>query len=163
MTAVNAAIKSTVDRVKHQEPMWNDIGFELLKSVEANFDAEGRPAWEDWDPAYGEMKEAGDKILTASGQLRRSMTHDPDSSGVTIGSDLEYAAIHQFGGKTKPHEIRARHAQALHFFMGQTEAFAKVVQHPGSVIPARPFLKFTDDDWADVAHIIEQHLMEDWD
>jgi phage gpG-like protein len=57
-----------------------------------------------------------------------------------IGSNLIYAAIHQWGGKTKAHEIRARHAKALRF----NGRFFKSVKHPGSEIPARPFLGVPD-------------------
>lgn len=35
-----------------------------------------------------------------------------------IGSNVEYAAIHEFGGQTKPHIIRAKNAKALVFSRG---------------------------------------------
>jgi hypothetical protein len=39
---------------------------------------------------------------------------------------------HFVRGGTRPHIIRARYAKALHFFMGDTEVFAKEVHHPGT-------------------------------
>jgi phage gpG-like protein len=52
-----------------------------------------------------------------------------------------YAAIHEFGGRVPPHLIVARRARAL-AWVGGTGAvrFAKSVNHPGSTIPARPYM-----------------------
>ncbi len=59
-----------------------------------------------------------------------------------IGSQgVPYARIHEFGGTTKPHEIRPRVREALAFKIGGKQVFAKVVHHPGSRIPARPYLR----------------------
>lgn len=67
-----------------------------------------------------------------------------DEGNVTIGTNLEYAAIHEFGGKTRPHDIRPVNAQALRFELkSKTAIFRKVVHHPGSKIPARSFLHST--------------------
>ena len=63
-----------------------------------------------------------------------------------MGSDRPYAYIHQFGGRTAPHRITAKHAKALRFGGGGAAAhFAKWVDHPGSRIPARPFFPFDAD------------------
>jgi len=81
-------------------------------------------------------------ILNYGGQLKRSLIWEayPDGS-VIYGSNMEYARIHQEGGKTKAHEIVPRHAKALHFNGG----FAAKVNHPGSVIPARPYMGVPKD------------------
>jgi phage gpG-like protein len=72
---------------------------------------------------------------------------DGTLSGQIGPQGIPYAAIHEFGGTTKPHEIRARNAKALAWAkIGPAEKgksfmnFAKVVHHPGSKIPARPYL-----------------------
>ncbi len=68
---------------------------------------------------------------------------------VGVLSSMPYAAIHEFGGKTKPHLILPRFAKALRFatalsmkgkHKATAYAFATEVHHPGSVIPARPYL-----------------------
>jgi phage virion morphogenesis protein len=100
------------------------------------------------DPATGvkwkERKDKGNEnpLLVRRGALRRSITFNafPDGS-VVIGSNLVYAAIHQFGGKTKAHEINARNAKALKFL----GIYRKRVHHPGSDIPARPYLGVPKD------------------
>jgi hypothetical protein len=55
---------------------------------------------------------------------------------VTVGSDLEYAAMVNDG--TKPHVIRPKNAKVLRFNVGGQVVFARVVNHPGT--RARPFL-----------------------
>ncbi len=91
------------------------------------------------DPRGPLAKRPGSKtpILTDRGTLKRSVTFEAFGDGsVIIGSNLIYAATHQYGVTTKPHTIKARHAKALHF----NGIFRKSVKHPGSEIVARPFL-----------------------
>lgn len=59
-----------------------------------------------------------------------------------IGSEgVPYAAIHEYGGTTRPHDIFPRSPnKALRFMFGGKETFARIVHHPGSKIPARPYL-----------------------
>lgn len=59
----------------------------------------------------------------------------------SIGPEgVPYAAIHEFGGKTNPHKIEPRTGKVLAFNVRGSQAFAKFVNHPGSNIPARPYL-----------------------
>jgi phage gpG-like protein len=100
------------------------------------------------DPATGEKwKERKDKsntkpLLVQRGTLRRSITFNafPDGS-VIIGSNLVYSRIHQEGGRTKAHDIKPRNAKALKFL----GIYRKLVHHPGSEIPARPYLGVPKD------------------
>lgn len=95
------------------------------------------------------------------GRLRQSLQTSVASDGSTgtIGTNAEYAAIHEFGGRTMAHEIRPR-GMALRFlspgFIGPVKmtskgkisksarsgvTFARVVHHPGSTVPARPYMR----------------------
>lgn len=67
-------------------------------------------------------------------EFRRTFTLRPQ---VTIGSDVEYAALVNDG--TRPHVIRPRRADGvLRFRVGGRVVYARVVNHPGT--RARPFL-----------------------
>lgn len=77
--------------------------------------------------------------LRKSGTLAKHIRATATASSVSIGSDRHYAAIHQLGGKTSPHIIRPKTKQALKTPYG----VFKKIKHPGSKIPARPFLPFT--------------------
>jgi phage virion morphogenesis protein len=104
------------------------------------------------DPATGEKwaalknpeakeKNAG-RILYLGGQLFRSISMNafPDGSAI-VGSNMVYARIHQEGGRTKAHDIKPRNAKALRF----NGICRRLVHHPGSEIPARPYLGVPKD------------------
>ena len=63
--------------------------------------------------------------------------------------DLKYAAIQEYGGVTRPHEILPVRAKALAFLAGGAEVFARVVHHPGSHIPERSYLRSSLAEMAD--------------
>ena len=58
----------------------------------------------------------------------------------SIGSNIKYAAIHEFGGRTAPHVIKAKPGKTLAFSIGGKQVFAKSVKHPGSQMPARRYV-----------------------
>lgn len=97
----------------------------------------------------------GQVLNHRSGALSRSIQQDVETSGdVTTGrvfssGDVKYAAIHEYGGTTKPHDIFPVKAQALAFMMGDQQVFAKVVHHPGSKIPERSYMRSGLADMAD--------------
>jgi phage virion morphogenesis protein len=82
----------------------------------------------DWPP----LKKGKSKPLVGSGALRRSITFTYGGRGVTVFSPLPYSAIHQFGG-----------------WAGRGNK---------SFIPARPFLKITDDDIATIEKLLVSHI-----
>jgi phage gpG-like protein len=73
-----------------------------------------------------------------------------------VGTNVAYAAIHQFGGQTKPHVIKPRYKRALAF----GGVIVRQVQHPGSNIPARPFLVLTPEDGQDLVDEAQDYLRE---
>jgi phage gpG-like protein len=75
-------------------------------------------------------------ILQYRNHLHDSRSHADSPEGTVFGTNLVYGAVHQEGGRTKAHEIRPVNAQALKF----KGRFAKKATHPGSEIPARPFM-----------------------
>jgi phage gpG-like protein len=79
--------------------------------------------------------------LVDTGRLRSSINGQVRGDAAYIGTNVEYAAIHEFGGKTKPHTIRAKKAKALRFTMGGQVFFRKSVNHPGSKIKEKAFLR----------------------
>jgi phage gpG-like protein len=83
-------------------------------------------------------------ILTDTSTLRNSINFRALARGVEGFTNVEYAAIHHLGGQTPAHEIRPRVKKAL-FWPGAAYP-VKLVKHPGSKIPARPFLLFQDED-----------------
>lgn len=97
--------------------------------------------------ARAKKKVSGEVLNVRTGRLRRSI-HTVFTSNareiksrVSSSGDVKYAGIHEFGGQTAPHVIRARNAQALRFPIGGTFIFRTQVNHPGSRMPQRSFLR----------------------
>jgi len=116
-------------------------GLALQKVSKEAFAKEANPATgEKWAP----RKDTSIKrpLLEQRGILKKSISFHafPDGS-VIIGSNLVYARIHQEGGKTSPHVIKARNMKALSFL----GICRKLVHHPGSDIPSRPYLGVPED------------------
>lgn len=92
-------------------------------------------SWED-------KKDGTPSRLRDTGTLAKSIRLIAASPGEAIvGSDRKYASIHQLGGTTPPTIIRPRFKKALAWPGMQGGPYAKV-KHPGSKIPARPYLPF---------------------
>lgn len=98
----------------------NEIGILTKNKSEESFEKQSSPfggRWKANAPATL-IQKRGNKILTQSGLLRTSLTYKLGNQSVTIGTNKEYAPIHQFGGNA-----------------GRGK---KVI------IPARPFLPIND-------------------
>lgn len=93
-------------------------------------------------------KLSGQVLNHRTGGLWRSISTDTISEPsyiegkVFASADCAYAAIHEYGGKTKAHIIEAKKAKSLAFTgsSGST-VFAKRVNHPGSKMPERSFMR----------------------
>lgn len=132
---VMAQLTKAAAKISNPEPLMASWANELLSQTEANFAAEGRPHW--IGLKYPRKDGKGGKLLQrSSAGLASSVQqfHTGDTAGV--GSNKVYAAIHQLGGQTKPHEIKPKNKKALAF----NGRVVKKVNHPGSKIPARPYL-----------------------
>jgi phage gpG-like protein len=99
-------------------------------------------------------KLSGGVLNVRSGALRESIAADVSAGGdgvsATVGSNgVTYAAIQEYGGKTAAHEILPAKAQALAFVANGALRFARRVEHPGSVIPERSYLRSTLDEMSE--------------
>jgi phage gpG-like protein len=90
-------------------------------------------------------KVSDDVLHVKTGRLRRSLHYvlggTDTAPSAAIGTNVEYAAIHEFGGQTKAHVIEALNAKVLAFEKGGVTVFATRVNHPGSRMPQRSFLR----------------------
>ena len=62
---------------------------------------------------------------------------------LSVGSrgDVPYAMIHEWGGTTSPHQILPIRGTHLAFAGREGTVFARMVNHPGSVMPERSYLR----------------------
>lgn len=90
------------------------------------------------------MNLTGQVLHVQTGRLRQSFLQpaniSADGSMAQFGSNVEYARIHEYGGTTRPHEIWAKRTKYLRFG-APPYVFRKMVNHPGSVMPPRPYAR----------------------
>jgi phage gpG-like protein len=100
-------------------------------------------------------KLSGQVLKARSGALAASITAEVNADGLGVqarvfsAGDVKYAVIQEYGGRTGSHDILPDKAKALAFIAGGRLAFAKIVHHPGSQIPARSYLRSALADMAD--------------
>jgi phage virion morphogenesis protein len=77
----------------------------MADEVEENFAQEGRPKWKGLAKSTIKAREKKGNwpgmILQVRGQLAASIQSDADKLGAEVGTNKEYAAIHNFGGEIK--------------------------------------------------------------
>lgn len=95
------------------------------------------------------QKLSGDVLKVRTGRLRRSIHYTLENttnrSTAIVGTNVEYAAIHEFGGTIPAHVIFPKNKQALKFMMGGQVVFAKRVNIPAVTMPQRSFLQSSLD------------------
>lgn len=93
------------------------------------------------------QKLSGQVLNKRTGALQSSIFYEVDESSkgvvatVSAGKDVPYAAIHEYGGQTKPHVIEAKNAKMLHYIKNGKDVFRKRVNHPGSKMPVRSYMR----------------------
>ncbi|MBQ9246459.1 phage virion morphogenesis protein [bacterium] len=125
------------EKGKNLRPLMKNIAGVFAYSTEQNFKNEGRPdKWVDLADRTKKQREKIKKypgqILQVTGQLATSVNTYYDDNSAMIGSNLDYAAIHQLGGKA-----------------GRNK---KVY------IPARPYLTLTDGDYKEILQETEKYF-----
>jgi phage virion morphogenesis protein len=144
---VKAELGRLAGRLGNLTPAMRSIGEIVRTSVERNFAASGRP--EKWKISK-RVQEKGGQTLSDTGRLRRSFTVRAYPDRAEVGTNVKYAAIHQFGGI-----ISAKNRPYLKFKIGDRWVSKKSI-----IIPARPFLMVQDEDWGKMQRYLEKYLVE---
>jgi len=152
---VRQALLRAMKKLGDLSPLMKDFGERMKRSVVQNFIQGGRP--EKWKPLktstlvswamrkrslwgggtltrYGARAISGRKPLIDTGRLMKSITYRAGKDEVRIGTNVIYAAIHQFGGKAG----RGRKVK----------------------IPARPFLLIQDEDKDYILRVTKRFIEE---
>lgn len=163
-----AALGAIVSRVDHPRPMFEDIGLSLVTSTQRRFEEGRAPDGSPWPPSLRALAHGG-KTLIDSARLMQSITFNAFDTGVEIGTNVVYAAIHQFGGTIKKAERQhttyrrydARKDELSPRFVKKSKSnFAEDVTIPAHEIkmPARPFLGLDDHDEKEIVRVAEDYL-----
>jgi len=174
-----------VRRGRDLTPAFEQIGDLLVASVEENFRASGRPAG--WRPSKRAERHGG-KTLVDTARLKNSITKSAEPARVRVGTNVKYAAVHQFGAakgsfgtftyRVREHQ-RKRRAKSfapapkrggkrpnLTTVMGMdfaapyitVKAHDRTAALPWGDIPARPFLVVQDEDEAEIRDILADFM-----
>lgn len=133
---VESKLLDLAQKSENLRPLMKNIAGIFAYSTEENFKEEGRPKWENLKDSTikqrTKRKYWPGMILQVTGQLASSVNTYYDDTSAIISSNLAYAAIHQLGGET-----------------GRNKT---------AEIPARPYLKLTDNDFEEILHVCENFL-----
>lgn len=135
---VESRLLDLAQRSENLRPLMKNIAGVFAYSTEENFKEEGRP--DKWTDLAESTKKQRTKtghypgqILQVSGQLASSISTYYDNDSAVIGSNLDYAAIHQLGGQT-----------------GKNQSVT---------IPARPYLQLNNEEIIEVIIYIKNFLI----
>ncbi len=135
---VESRLLDLAQRSENLRPLMKNIAGIFAYSTEENFKNEGRPdKWTDLAESTKKQRtKAGHypgQILQVSGQLASSISTYYDNDSAVIGSNLDYAAIHQLGGQA-----------------GKNQSVT---------IPARPYLQLNNEEIIEVIIYIKNFLI----
>ena len=130
-------MQELASRGENLRPLMKNIAGIMATATEDNFKDDGRPdKWIDLSETTKKQRQKIGKypgqILQVSGQLASSVSTAYDDNSAVIGSNLAYAAIHQLGGQAGKNKKTS--------------------------IPARPYLKLTDDNFEEIFDEINKFL-----
>jgi phage virion morphogenesis protein len=119
--------------------LMDDVASLLESSTRNRFQTKVSPegdVWSDWSPAYAASRGPNHSLLVADSKTREDPLYGSidrfwSDDEAMVGSNLPYAAIHQFGG-----------------------------EDVGSGIPARPYLGLDEVDRGDINDIVSRTLEE---
>ena len=136
---VEQALLQVAQKCEDLKPLMKNIAGIMADSTEENFKEEGRPdKWQELSEKTikqrTKTKHWPGRILQVEGQLALSITTQYDNDSAVIGSNLDYAAIHQLGGQAGKNK--------------------KVT------IPKRPYLKLTNDDYDEILFNTQKWIID---
>ncbi|MBF0589712.1 MAG: phage virion morphogenesis protein [Magnetococcales bacterium] len=141
---VRDALQNVLDVVEDPTELYKSIGDYLTNSTRDRFRQEESPegvAWQELSPTTLLGKRKDDKRILKekgiSGGLMGRISRQASREGVRVGSNVVYAAIHQFGGLAGPKDRRV-------------------------IIPARPYLGLSPEDKAEIMQLAKDEIMQDW-
>lgn len=136
-------LEGMADRLHNMLPLYEEIGEILHESVQTNFEEHRAPdgtPWASLNPGYAAWKASrgrnADHLLILNRILMGSLHPEPHADRLEYGTNVVYAAIHQFGGKA------GRGLKAD--------------------IPARPYLPASSDEiseWDEILDAVRHHVL----
>lgn len=147
LTEGGRAVNALLARGQDMRPVMEDIGALLEESTRERFETQRDPDGTPWAPSSRALRQAG-PTLTDTGRLRDSVTRKVTGRQIDVGTNVIYAATHQFGAT-----IRPKTAKGLAFRIGSDFVVTQKVE-----IPARPFLGISQQDQDAIGDLVNDYL-----
>jgi phage virion morphogenesis protein len=130
-------------------PLFREVGAHLVSTTRLRFEEGRAPDGRAWTPSIRARTQRG-QTLRDSGRLQQSITMRAEARQVAVGTNVRYAAVHQFGAT-----ISAKGSKPLRFRIGNRWASKRSV-----TIPARPFLGVSAEDAAALQAIVARRVAQ---
>jgi phage virion morphogenesis protein len=176
-TAALAALRRTREGLLNLRPAMKNVGEYLLLETDDRFRSQTAPDGAQWKPISRSWRQYKvkhghiTKILQMRGRLRKSIVYKASADQVSVGTNVVYANIHQFGGDIT-HYARSQTANfRIDKKTGQSR-FAKkkkanfsqnvtIGAHTTS-ITARPFLGVNDENERAIGRIVADYINDQY-
>lgn len=169
---VDSHLAKLLAKSENMRPVMQEISGDMYDAVMENIDREGRPR--PWKKSRRAIKQGG-KTLQHTRRLMKSITREYDASRARVGTNLDYAAIHHFGGviRFKGRERIMNFKQVRRGKMtfgrpGTGDRFAKAGKAHYSMkasgkaysvtMPARPYMFLLDENLARVITRMKRYM-----
>ncbi len=171
ITLDDAPLRTAIEVLRgapeHLYPALDAIGAAMEAKTRLRFREGIDPDGAAWPPSKRALKVHG-QTLVKSGRLRDSITHNVFDGGVEWGSNVIYAAIHQFGGTIhreagtqKIYRKVSKSGELGNRFVKKRVANYMTEHAHGAYdihMPQRSFLGVDQDDLDEMAAIVAAHL-----
>ena len=137
LEGLEARIRRLAAGMADTRPLLEALGAGLESQARRRIEG-GGPApdgspWPEWNPAYADTRHGNQAMLQAGGGLLDSIQSLVGADLVETGSNLAYAALHQFGGTPE--------------------------MPPGpAAVPARAYLGISDQDGTELDAVLDAHF-----
>ena len=145
---LDKAVLKAGQHLANTEALMDSIGEALVSGTIKRFAAGKSPDGKDWQPSGRALAEGG-QTLDKTGALKLSIDKQVFPDLVVVGTNKEYARIHQFGGTIKPKKGKFLK------FKGQNgkDVFVEEV-----TLPPRPFIGVSREDLEEVKGAISDFI-----
>lgn len=162
---IRPIIMEMIRRGQNTTPAMRVIGEIGRTSIVKNFVAEGRPT--PWKESRRAQKEGG-KTLTKTTRLMKSIIPAPGRDYVDIGTNVVYAAVHNFGKEIKQ-PARERILHFRHKGKSNVNLFSKPKKAKFGMkvagkaytisMPKREFMLIQPEDWKEIERALGEYLI----
>ena len=154
MRRARQMLAGMIRRTRDLGPVRRDFAQHMVESVTLNFLRGGRPRR--WIPSR-RAELTGGTTLVRTARLMKSISWRVRGNVVLVGTNVAYAAAHQFG-------VDKQVVQRVRAHLRRTRSGKQVVVRPHTRrvhmrLPARPFLVVQDEDLAYLEERLRAHVL----